>query len=108
MRLGGISMNREKTEIIYQGRFIPASMAHVSVISGTETNRMSGLNVVGGALVGGMRGRAGAGAVVGATARKNTSKTLIVADYSGGQRVAETSNTNQGYARRFAAKVNSL
>lgn len=108
VRTGGLALNREKTELSYGAQAVPASMAQVSVMSGSGTSRMSGSNVVGGAVFGGLLGHAGAGAVVGATARTNTTRVYIVVDFPGGQWVADTSYKNERYARRFAAKVNSL
>ncbi|GAA1230055.1 TM2 domain-containing membrane protein YozV [Microbacterium phyllosphaerae] len=108
VRLGGLALNRDKTELSYGALAVPASMAQVSVMSGTATSRMSGSNVLGGAVLGGMLGHAGAGAVIGATARTNTTKIFIVVDFPGGQWVTETSHKNERYARRFAAKLNNL
>lgn len=108
IRLGGLTLSRDKTELSYGAQVIPASMARVSVMSGTASSRMSGSNVVGGAVFGGMLGHAGAGAVVGASARTNTTRVYIVVDFPGGQWVTDTSYKNERYARRFAAKVNSL
>lgn len=108
VRLGGFALSRDKTQVSYGRQAVPASMARVTVAAGSPSSRMSGSNVVGGALVGGAFGLAGAGAVVGATARTNTTRIFILVEFPGGQWVTDTSYRNERYARRFAAKINSL
>lgn len=109
IRTGGLSLTKDKTKLIVAGEgWVPAADARLTVTLGTATSRMSGSNVVGGAVIGAAFGHAGAGAVVGATARQNTSQVYITVDYPGGQSVTATSHKNERYARRFAARVNSI
>ncbi|GEM_PF-6332985 len=108
VRLGGLALSRDRRQLSYGAQAISSSEVRVNVTSGVATSRVSSSNLIGGAVLGGLLGHAGAGAIVGATARTNTTRIYIVVDFPGGQWVAETSHKNERYARRFAAKVNSL
>jgi hypothetical protein len=109
IRTGGLYLSKDKVNLIVAREgYVPAAEARLTVSLGTATSRVSNSSVVGGTVIGAAFGHAGAGAVVGATAKQNTSLIYITVDYPGGQVVTSTSYKNERYARRFAAKVNSI